>query len=59
MAFGDNYKYTQVAFSFSNPTAAKPLLAAGLEKENAHWGKTLTKVDNCRQRPFLIVAEHS
>ena len=34
-------------------------MTAGLEKKNANWGETLTTVDNCHQRPFLIVAEQT
>ena len=55
----DNYQFAQVAFFLSNPTAANAFMSAGLEKKNALLGETLTKVDNCRQSPPLIVAEHS
>ena len=54
----DNYQFAQVAFFLSNPTAANAFMSAGLERKNALLGETLTKVDNCRQNPPLIVAEH-
>jgi hypothetical protein len=54
----DNYQFAQVAFYLSNPTDANAFISAGLEMKNALLWETLTKVDNCRQSPPLIVAEH-